>query len=318
MDLDIVSFGDLVADMILPIPQLPLRPNETQLAHQMLLEPGGAGNFLIMAQRLGLRAAATGCVGGDAYGQMIIEKLQGEGVETRGVELLPGQQTTLVMIFIDDAAEHVFLGVLGSFQVTQILPAFSAALQRARAFYTNGYAFLETAPPQLVIEMMALARQQGKAVFLDPGPQMRDMPQAQVRAAIAQANTLLLTQEEAAGLVGGSTALETAQTLLSMGPDLVVLKSGADGCLIANRAGCLKVDSFATAARDTTGAGDAFDAAFVYGMLHDLPLEETGRLANAVGACTVAKIGAGTGLPTQTEVADLLAKAGQAFPSPHP
>ncbi len=308
MDLDVVSFGDLVADIILPIPKLPLYPNEIQLAHQMLLEPGGAGNFLIMAQRLGLMAAATGCTGSDAYGQMIIEKLQGEGVDTRGVQMLPDQKTTLVMIFVDDAGEHVFLGVLGSFQVAQIYPSFTEKVSQARAFFTNGYAFLETAPAQLVIEMMALARQQGKAVFLDPGPQMREIPRELMRAAIAQAGTLLLTQAEAAALVGGETVQETAQTLLGMGPQLVVLKMGAEGCLIVNSERCQKIDGFAVTTRDTTGAGDAFDAAFVYGILHGMTLEETGRLANAVGACAVAKIGAGTGLPTKADVADLLGK----------
>jgi sugar/nucleoside kinase (ribokinase family) len=316
MHLDVVSFGDLVADMILPIPKLPICPNETQLAHQMLLEPGGAGNFLIMTRRLGLKAAATGCVGSDVYGQMIIEKLQGEGVDTGGLQVLSDQKTTLVMIFIDDAGEHVFLGVLGSFQVTQILPAFAEKVSQARAFFTNGYAFLETAPAQLVIEMMALARQQGKTVFLDPGPQMREIPQKLMRTAIAQADTLLLTQAEAVALVGGETALETAQTLLGMGPKLVVLKMGAEGCLIVNKERCLKIDGFATPLRDTTGAGDAFDAAFVYGILNGMPLEETGRLANAVGACTVSKIGAGTGLPLKTEVADLLGKPGRSFPFP--
>lgn len=308
--MDVVSFGDLVADMILPIQKLPICANETQLARQSLLEPGGAGNFLIMARRLGLSAAATGCVGGDAYGQMIVEKLHGEGVDMGGVVMLGDQTTTLVMILIDEAGEHVFLGVLGSFQVTQILPAFAQKVAQARAFFTNGYAFLETAPAQLVIDLMALARQQGKTVFLDPGPQMREIPQDQMRAAIAQAHTLLLTEEEAAALVGGGSAQESARALLGMGPERVVLKRGAQGCLIVDAQRCTPLDGFASGVRDTTGAGDAFDAAFVYGTLRGMPPEAAGRLANAVGACTVAKLGAGTGLPSKAEVAALMARQG--------
>jgi len=58
--------------------------------------------------------------------------------------------------------------------------------------------------------------------------------------------------------------------------------------------------------RDTDGAGDAFDAAFICGILHGLSLDYAGRLANAAGGATVTKIGAGTRLPTKQEVMDLL------------
>lgn len=302
MEFDIVTLGDLVADILLPIPRLPVLPNDVQLTGPMVIEPGGACNFLIMAERLGLRTAALGYVGADSYGTLIVEKLRGEGVDTNRIKMLPGEKTTSIVILIDDKGEHAFLGVLGTVQMTDIEASFVEQIDRSQALFTNGYAFLESFPAQIVIEVMKLARQNNKLVFFDPGPQILQIKPDLIKAAVSLSDYLLLTYEEAATLVGRRSAEETARNLLQLGPKTVALKLGAEGSLIVSSTTSIKTPSLSVAVRDTTGAGDAFDAAFVYGIIRGMPLDQIGRLANAAGSLTVSKVGAGTRLPLRSEI----------------
>ena len=306
MGYDVISFGDLVADLLLPIPKLPLIPNEDQLAHIFLVEPGGAGNFLIMAARLGLRAAAISCVGLDVYGSHIKDQLKQEGVNVSDVQVLPGQRTTLVLVFIDDAGEHVFLGVPGTVEITEIRDSHVEKIAQAKAFYIAGYAFGQTNPSHLVTDAIQLAKENGVVVFFDPGPQAANIAPDLMDSAVSNSDVLLATLEEVIHLTGDNPPEQVAQELLSRGPKLVVIKMGSEGCLVAREDNVFKLDAFSVNARDTTGAGDAFDAAWVYGILRGLPLEQTGVIANAVGAATATKIGAGTRLPNREEVVALL------------
>ena len=71
MQNSIVTLGDPVADLIVPISHLPINAQEHQTAEDIILEAGGTGNFLITAARLGLQPTVLGSVGQDYYGNQI-------------------------------------------------------------------------------------------------------------------------------------------------------------------------------------------------------------------------------------------------------
>ncbi len=304
--MDILTLGDLVADLLLEIPHLPVRANEDQIARGMAAEPGGMANFLIMASRLGAQPAAAGSLGDDPYGRMIVEKLAAEGVGIAAIEVMPGKQSTTILVLVSNAGEHVFVGALGSARMSQTtLAAVERTLPHAQAFYTNGYAFLETDPAELVAKALETARAQGVLACFDPGPQIANIDPKVMQRAIAASSTLFVTAEEAALLTAGCGLEEVTAELLRRGPQLVVIKLGLAGCMIAHAEERLTVPGFAVEARDTAGAGDAFDAAFILALLRNMPLAQSGRLANAAGAATAARLGAGTRLPTRDEVFEL-------------
>lgn len=306
MGKDVIALGDLVADLILPIPELPVRPGKHQLAREFYLEPGGAGNFLIMSARLGLDAAAIDWVGEDFYGRQIREILLAEGVDVSNVEVLEGGRTTLVLVIVAESGEHVFLGVLGTSGLQQIQPAHRQQITEAGAFYTNGHTFLMASSPDLVLEAIQTAKSHGVPVFFDPGPHIPNIEKHVMKTAIANTDVLLLTQEEAVLLAGDRSPAGLAEALLSDGPGLVMLKMGAEGCFIADQARRLKFEAFPVQVVDTCGAGDAFDAACVYGFLHRFSLEQIASLANAAGAATVARLGTGSRLPKKEDILSLL------------
>ncbi len=313
--IDIVTYGDLIADILLPVPVLPISPDQEQLARGIFIEPGGMGNFLIMASRLGASVAPLGRLADDPYGQMILEKLNQEGIHTHAVEVLAGKQTTLAFVFVSDAGEHVFLGVLGSTKMdAEANLVACTTLPQCRAFYTNGYAFLDADPPRLVIAAMQEAKRSGVPVYFDPGPQIQHLPREWMVEAVAEADTLLLTNDEAACWTGKVDPETAAEEILDQGPRMAVLKLGAEGCLISTRKETLAIKAFPAKVYDTSGAGDAFDAAFIVGVQRGLSFSQAGSLANAVGAAAVTKLGAGTRLPKPKEVAVLLEEHASVVP----
>src|SRR5512140_3281044 len=91
---DLITLGDLVVDLIMAIPSLPVRAGEHQIARAFFLEPGGMGNVLITAQRIGLRTAALGGLGDDMYGRHIRRVLAAESVDMDGVVEVEGKPTS--------------------------------------------------------------------------------------------------------------------------------------------------------------------------------------------------------------------------------
>ncbi|NHJ49169.1 MAG: hypothetical protein FK733_15380, partial [Asgard group archaeon] len=90
---------------------------------------------------------------------------------------------------------------------------------------------------------------------------------------------------------------------------IVALKLGKDGCLIKKRDDFfLTIPSFEVPVIDTTGAGDGFNAGFIFALTEELSLEEAGIIGNAVGALVIQKKGAMTSLPTRFELVDFLMK----------
>jgi len=103
-------------------------------------------------------------------------------------------------------------------------------------------------------------------------------------------------------LTGETEIPKGAAQLIDMGVQIVAVKLGEKGCYVTNGQEKKTIQPYKVKAVDTTGAGDAFNAGFLYGLLHDKPLAECGRLGNYVAAQSVTKMGARAGLPCEKEL----------------
>jgi ribokinase len=294
---------------------LPLQAEEHQLADDIMLEAGGSGNFLIMAARLGLKVRAFGTVGSDLYGAEVLNLLAGEGIDIENVIIPAGSRTTTAIILVDDQARHVFVGMYGTGQTLSFQPEWRDLIRQADAIFTSGYALHPTSAfsPGSVLTCLEIAHEQNIPVFFDLGPLASEVERAQIDRAMAHTTVLLATLDEALAWIGDDDPFKLPQRLLSQGPSLVIIKLGADGCLIVSPEGQMNLEAFPIQVRDTVGAGDAFAAACVYGYLQGFSLAQIGTLANAVGAATAARLGTGTHLPQKQEVIQLLQRHGYSF-----
>jgi len=132
-----------------------------------------------------------------------------------------------------------------------------------------------------------------------------------VREQVIEASKLIsLNIRELELLTAISDIEEASGTLRDDGVETVVLKLSVEGCAVSSPSGFERIPGYDVRAIDTTGAGDAFNAALVYGYLVGWPLEKAARFANVVGAVKVSKMGAGVNVPTRAEIDRFLTEHG--------
>jgi 2-dehydro-3-deoxygluconokinase len=303
---DLVVLGDLVADLIVPVERLPLLPNNHGWAEGIFVEPGGAGNVLVAARRLNLSVAALAQLGADRYGSETLAMLDAEGVDLRHVAVYPERSTVLCMVLADQMNQHVYLGIKDDFGLWPFPQDWHAVIQQSRALYTDGYTLRDILAPDDVFAAFATSRSAGVPVFFDPGPSAEFIPPQEREQALAAIDVLLLSEPEARFLSPLEDRVELAQALLALGPSVVVLKLGGEGCLVATAEEIHYVPGFSVSVVDTVGAGDSFAPAFIAGWLRGGTLRDCAILANAMGALTVTQRGAGTRIPGRERLLALL------------
>lgn len=314
----VVSVGDLVLDVVLPV-TLPVVGGKHQEPAFRRVEPGGAANFLFAARHMGLQVTAAGAVGADAFGQLILDALRDADVDTTHIVTPSGSTTTLVIALADiDSGEHTFLGHYGSGPDVSYPEGLDATLSEADALFVMGYTFAEKRIVPLALRALERAKEIGLPVYLDVGPFMAAVSPDLVPQITAHADLILMTEEEVGLVCDGCTGDEAYAALLERGPHTLIVKQGASGCVIVTPDGQTRVPGYPAEVVDTIGAGDCFAGAFLAGRLNGLDLVDAAKLANAMGAATVQKAGAGSNAPTCAEVMDILARAGERLDFPCP
>ena len=303
----VLAFGDLAADIIVKVAQLPLRAGEHQTASHFSLEPGGSGNFLIMGARLGAPMAAIGTLGDDLWGREVKAILAAEAVDMTGVRF--SGSTTRVVTAVG-GREHIFLGTYGEGQVLELTAADHAVIADCAALFVAGYSLVDSRLSSATLEVIRVAHHLQVPLYFDPGPHIFNVAPHTVRAVLALVDTILLTKDELA-LMG----IDNPEALLATGVRSVVLKQGPAGCSVTTAAGTAMVAGYEVDVVDTSAAGDSFAAAFIFGRQKGWDDKATARFANAVGAAKVQKLGGGRNVPTRDEVAAVIEQFNINLPS---
>lgn len=303
---DLAVLGDLVADIILPVDRLPLRPDEHGWADDLYTELGGACTTLVAARRMDLSVTALGMVGDDEYGAKIREMLAGEGVVVSHMFAAPGRKTVLCVVITDKQGRHVFLGIKDDKSPERCPPRWQELVRRVRSVFTNGYTLLDMLDPRDVLSALQVARAHHVPVFFDPGPSIAALKLDLLERVLSLVDVMLLTEDEARHLTDAAGP-NAAKAIQARGPQVVVLKRGEEGCCVATGEDLIQHPGFDVQVVDTVGAGDAFVAAFIAGHLRGGSWQECAALANAMGAAVAATQGAGRCVPPATHVLELLA-----------
>lgn len=306
MSKHVVSLGDIVLDLITPVrlPVTAFNHQETQGAH---VQPGGSGNFMIAGTRMGMKMSPVGMVGGDVFSKILLDMLQTEGIPVEGVAIIEDSTSTLVLDLIDrETHEHVFIGNVSVGEMVPFTPTVDAIIRSADAVFLQGYTLLETQLADLVPAVLKLASEQNIPIYFDTGPTVKGAPVELVRATMRQCDVLLMTEDEVPLATQGLSGEAAYAFLLDLGVKLVVVKQGANGCLLVTQNGREQVPGYPVIVADTVGAGDCFDSAFIYGQVNKMELRQCAELANAMGAASVQKVGGGRNVPTCAEVQAIL------------
>jgi sugar/nucleoside kinase (ribokinase family) len=297
--------GDLIADISMRLPQFPVQAKDIHRLSYLEVGPGGACNVAIMAAHFGMEVSCLGEVGDDSFGLVVREGLRREGIQLDGLISTPEAKTPVAGVVVDRAGEPAYLGHPGSLQIKEIQKEWKVAIRKAEALFADGWAEHDLVPA-MILRAFEEAKEAGVPVFFDPGPGNPEVDSSWVKEAIALSSVVLLNRSEAKGLLGVDKEEEMLTALLEMGPQLIVLKRGAEGLLLARENEWQEPPIIDVPARDATGAGDSLAGAVLYGMLKDMNLGDLGLLANATGAAKVQKLGTGHNMPTMAEIRKVL------------
>jgi ribokinase len=301
---EIVVVGSLNADLVTRVDRFPA-PGETVTAKSFAIHPGGKGaNQAYAAARLGGRVAMVGCIGGDAYGERLLQSLRSAGVDVSPVHRDAEAPTGLALITLDASGENQIVVVPGA--NARLTPALVQAHEARIAAAAVVLLQLEV-PLDVVLAAARIARDGGAAVILDPAP-AQPLPASLLKCV----DFLTPNQSELQTLTGGAAgqqAEHAARSLADGSPLRVIVKMGEVGALLVDANGQAFWPALRVEAVDATAAGDAFNAALAVALAEGRPLPEAARLAVVAGALCVTRAGAQPSMPTRQEVETALARA---------
>lgn len=297
----VIVLGDLIADLAIRIPHFPVNAQDLKPISYLEIGPGGATNIAIMAARFGLPVACLGEVGRDAFGEIVLNGLAREGIETTDVIVTDASRTPVAGVLVDQQREPAYLGYMGNLMVRTLPDAWRATLAQADALFADGWVEIPEMP-NMILDAFAIAKQGGAKIFFDPGPGNPTIDSAWHLQAASLASVLLVNEEEAQRLANLDDPLAAARALVKNGAELVILKRGAAGLVLCTAQQQELVAGFRVNALDLTGAGDSVTGAILYGVLRGMDLHALGILGNATGAAKVQKLGTGRNMPTLDEI----------------
>jgi ribokinase len=302
----VVVVGDINIDVIMPIPAFPQSGGEAVTEGMITSVGGSAANTAITLAKSGIAVRMIGRVGRDLWGEMTLATLGACGVDTALVQRDDQAPTGMMFTPVTPDGERTMFGQRGANVRTEPAEIGEGALAGARFLHLSGYALLEPPQRDAALRTVALAEKAGIPIGLDTAWLPAFRAPGQILDLLPKLAICVLGVEEAALLSGGGTAEAAARRLVEAGADLVGLKMGHYGCLLADKSGIISIPPFHAEAVDSTGAGDAFSAGLICGHLKGLSLPAAGLLANALGSLAVRVWGAGNSLPGEKEVRTLL------------
>jgi sugar/nucleoside kinase (ribokinase family) len=290
----IVCLGILVADVVAR--PLWTAPNSGRLVlvDEMALHTGGCAlNAATGLARLGLPVEVIGRVGSDPLGDFLLSTMSERGIGTRGVSRDREIGTSATMVMVAPDGERRFVHYIGANARLRPDEVDAALLTGASILHVAGALVLPGLDGRPMAALLQTARSAGVITFLDTVWDDTGRWMNLLGPSLPYTDYFVPSLAEAQALTGLNDPDEVARALLDRGVGTVGLKMGSAGSLVVsgNRER-LRLPAFEVPVVDSTGAGDAFAAGFIAGVWLGWSLEQTARLANAVGALCVTGPGA--------------------------
>jgi 2-dehydro-3-deoxygluconokinase len=303
--LDIVALGEAMVEF---------NQVRTEDPHTWLQGFGGdTSNMAIAAARLGARSGYMTRVGNDAFGRRLLDLWTGEGVSTDGVAI--DEDAPTGVYFVSHGAQgHEFSYLRSGSAASRMTPASLPlhVLRGTRVLHVSGISqAISTSACDACFAAMEAARAAGARISYDTNLRLKLWPLARAKAVIFEAlrmadwalpglddEKLLFDDEDPSHIVDACHAL---------GPEVVVLKLGRDGCLVSDGVRRARIDGVRVPTVDATGAGDCFDGAFAARMIAGDDALAAGRFANMAAALATTGYGAVAPLPRMADVERLRA-----------
>lgn len=296
-EFDVIGFGALNYDRLYIVDEMP-KPEDEIVIKKVEEDAGGsAANTIVGLARLGLKTGFIGIIGFDDEGKWIMKSFEADKVDTHGVSITSGARTGMVIGFVDRRGERalsVYPGANNMLEITDINLGYAK-----KAKFIHLSSFVDDKQLKQQIYLVKKVSQEDPEVKFSFTPGM-----IYIRKGIDKINPIIersyvmFFSESEIKLLTGLEYRTACNALLKKGVEIVVVTLGVKGCYIASKNESMFVGVTRPLSKvvDTTGAGDAFAAGFLYGLLKNEDLRTCGSYGNSLAGECVAKYGARKGL----------------------
>ena len=283
-DFDLVVIGELNVDLLLYGDVTPVFGQAEKLVDDAVMTVGSSSAiFAHGATRLGLRVAFSGKVGADAFGEFMVERLGRAGIDASAIVVDPAFKTGLTVHLVR-GTDRAMLTNMGAIPELRPEEVDGALLENTRHVHLGSY-FLQKGLHEGLAGLLARARAAGATTSLDPGWDPSEKWDSGLREVLRETDVFMPNEAELLAIAGEVSVEEALEAFADV--PTVVVKRGAEGALArggGESASCLPP---AVEIVDTTGAGDSFDAGFLFGRLNGYSLRralQVGCLCGALSA----------------------------------
>ena len=305
---DIVVMGDINVDVVLTIPAYPLPGTEAVATSVQMHTGGSAVNTAIALAKMDMDVGFIGRVGPDPLANQVLADLKAAGVDCSGVQFDPKVSTGLIFIAVTIDGERTMFGARGANSFTQASAIDPTYFKNCRWIHLSSYSFLAHHQYETILTVLDIAENSPHTrVSLDVGTEPVIRARSQILNLLPRLDVILPNEQEISLLAKGLSIDDGLNYLLNgKGASAIIAKRGRKGCLLAVGDKRINLPSFNVKAKDTTGAGDSFNAGVVLGRLVGLSWESSAALGNAMGGVVTTHDGPGATFVNRNTVSKLI------------
>jgi fructokinase len=321
---DAICLGELLVDFV------PTESGKDLIeASTFRKAAGGApANVAVGLKRLGISSGFMGKVGVDPFGRFLAHTLEAHGVDVSTLRHTRDAPTALAFVSLraDGERDFVFFGNPSADKMLTSADIDLSAIARAKLLHFGSISLSMEPARTATIYAADAAQEAGALISYDPNLRLSfwadaDAARQGIRAGLAKADVVKISEDELNFLTGANDPARARDLLWTERMKLMVVTSGRAGSVYITNDFIGAVPSFRVKSVDATGAGDAFTAGLLAGLLkqrkairNESMLKDVVRFANAVGALTTTARGAIPSLPTRQQVEEFLG-TGSAVPT---
>jgi sulfofructose kinase len=305
IEFDCVGFGMNAVDHLSILDPYPGLDEKVEVIESSMQGGGPVPTAMVTLAKLGAKVAYVGKIGDDAEGRFVKAELEKEGVNTDYLIKDKESKTAKAFIWVDKntGKRTVALDKTRSNHIEISELKFIDSI-------TTRFLHIDARKPEVDIFLSKWAKKLGTKVSLDVGSLRPD-----VESVFSFVNHLIVSKRFACGFTRLSDPFSACKELLKKGFEIVVVTVGENGCICGSPRGfttsgaedeIFHSPGFPVKVVDTTGAGDIFHGAFIYGLLEKWDLKRTARFACATAAMKCRKLGGRIGIPNLAEAIDFI------------
>jgi sugar/nucleoside kinase (ribokinase family) len=297
MRYDVSVIGLYILDVLgRPVSRIPDGGNVEFIDEIRLTVAGTAGGTVVDTAKLGLKSLAVGAVGDDEKADWVLMTLAKHDVDISAMQRLPGVPTSATILNVRPNGDRPALHVRGASDHFDVSPAMYDQVFDAPIVHLGGTGLLRRLDGPASVTLLSEAKRRGRIVTFDLIGANAETIEV-VQPLLPMIDYFMPSIEEARDMSGKSSPDDCAAFYLGAGAACCIFTLGGNGAYYAHRDGTrLHSPAYDVSVVDSTGCGDAFDAAFITALQHDMDLETSLRFAQAAAALVAGGLGSDAGI----------------------